>query len=280
MELVKFLLTNWITREPTGSLWLAVATVLLFGASFTQARNDDERAWAWSRKLIESLAKALIFAAFTGMVYFLLSSNYSAFGKTHGAFVVEGSDSRNAYQKWRQIYGDSFFQQNDLEVTQYITVESVEPTQAGLYPVQLYQTVKTEQPVSQNDINRFRGKVTIQGADWNQRRETFNAYALSAIYEYDVVNPSDSVTRAEFRFPLFGGAKLYQDIRIKLNGEEVAWNVQNGAIVLEHPMRPKEQVTLSIQYSTWSMDGYKFSVQTSREVRDFNLTIALDTALC
>jgi hypothetical protein len=280
MEILKLQATNWITHEPTGILWLAVVAALLFAASLSHSGDRDKNPWTWARALVESCVTALLFIGMAWMGYFLLTRNYEAFEKIHHSFTQFDSDSYKVHQQWKKIYGESFFQQNDLEVTQYQTVDTVEVVPIGDPPVDFYRNAKTEKAVSQNDITRFRGYIVIQGVDWNQRDSTFNAYSMSAAYDYEIVNSQDSVTRAEFRFPLFGGSKLYQDVMVKVNQVEIEWNIQDGAIVWERVMQPGEAVSVSVQYSTWSMDGLQFKIVNAREVRDFKLTIAIDTALC
>lgn len=279
MESLKLQMTDWISREPTGTLWLAMVAVLLFGAAVSRSGNRKDP-WEWMRTILEALAGALIFMGLAWMGYFLLVNNYAAFEKVHHSFTQYGSDSYIAQQQWKRIYGVNFLQQDDLEVTQYETMETLESVPVGEPPILLYKTTKTEKMVSQNDITRFRGYVVIQGVDWNQRDETFNAYTMSASYDYDVINPLAISTRAEFRFPLFGGSKLYQDVIVKVDQREIDWSVRDGAIVWERSMQPNEKTSISIQYTTWSMDGFQFRIAKSREVRDFKMTIAIDTALC
>ena len=280
MESLKIQVADWITREPTGTLWLVVVAALLFAASVSRSGDRDKNLWTWARALIESCATALLFIGLAWMGYFLLAHNYDAFEKIHHSFTQFDSDSYKVHQQWKKIYGENFFQQNDLEVTQYQTVDTVETVPVGDPPVNFYRNAKSEKAVSQNDITRFRGYIVIQGVDWNQRDSTFNAYSMSATYDYEIANSQALGTRAEFRFPLFGGSKLYQDVMVRVNQREVDWSIRDGAIVWERFMQPGEAISVSIQYSTWSMDGLQFKIVNAREVRDFKLTIAIDTALC
>lgn len=269
---------NWVHREPTANLWLAVVTALLFGVTFARSRSDDERAWVWGRRLIESLVRALVFAALPGMFYFLLNSNYAAFSQACGSFTTGGSLSNRTWQQWRDFYGGDHTQR-DLLVTQYVVVETqkvIQPTDPSAPP--LYRNVKVEQPISQNSIVGFRGRVTMNLVDPAHQTDTFNAYTLSALYEYDIVNPVDTETRVEFSFPLSSGAKLYQDISVKVNGKKVSsWRVLSGAITWDEQMSPGEKNVVSIHYVTRGMNGFTFEIPEPREVTNFELTVALDT---
>jgi len=62
MTYARFLLEDWVSREPMGSLWLAMATVLIFGLTFIRSRGAETRAWKWISSLVEALAKAVAFA--------------------------------------------------------------------------------------------------------------------------------------------------------------------------------------------------------------------------
>lgn len=270
---IQTILTNWVNKEPFGSLLLAIVVVLLFSSSVRHLQSEKN----WLKAIAESLAKALSFAALVGMIYFLLTSNTIAFENIHGSFTKQGTQSYTAYQKWIDIYGNSFFQQQDLEVTQYKWIETVEPL---LENPTLYKTVRSEQVLAENTISRFLGKVYLQGADWSNRDATFNAYAMKATYEYDVTNTLTERTETRFYFPLFGGTRLYQEVSVSLNGVPVDWEYKVNGLEWEHPLNPGEMITVQVAYLTWSMDGYSFVVQKPRDVKDFTLIIAIDYGFC
>jgi hypothetical protein len=276
---IKFLLENWISSEPAGCLWLAVTAVLLFGVAFVRLKRNDQRAWGWFRSLLEALARSVAFVALVTVVYFLLNSSYAMFSKISGSFTTGGSLSYLAHQKWVNNYGGAFFEQRDLEVVQYVTVETQEVIQPEGSSVPLYRNVKVEQPISENSVTRFRGEVTIKDVDQARRGNTFNAYTLTALYEYDIVNPTATVTRAEFKFPIFSGAKLYRDVSVKINDRQVPWRVVDGAIVWGQRLEPGEKAVISVGYSTWGMEGFQYKVLTPREILDFRLVISADICL-
>jgi hypothetical protein len=277
MIALQSVITDWINREPFGSLWLAMVVILLFGITVYQSQEGRTSVGALLRAIVEALAKSFGFAALVGMVYFLLTSNFTAFENVHGAFSKMGTLSNNAHRDWAKIYGNNFFIQQDMDVTQYMFVDSVEPLPES--PA-LYKTVRTEKVLAENSISRFRGNVYIHGADWKNREATFNAYAMNAIYEYDVVNNLSESTHTRFHFPLFGGSKLYQGVSATINGNNAKWKFQDSGLTWEYPLNPGEKATVVVKYQTWSMDGYSFRVEKARDIQDFNLTIAIDTDLC
>ncbi len=266
---LQLILSNWVNKEPFGSLLLSIVVVLLFGTTVHQLQFRKN----WFQVITEALAKSLSFAALAGMVYFLLVSNTAAFENVHGSFLRHGSLSNIAYWEWVDTYGDSYFHQQDLQVTQYKWVETVEPLPEN--PV-LYKTVHSEQVLAENSISRFLGTVYLQGADWDNRDATFNAYTMRAAYEYDVENTLVEATETRFHFPLFGGAKLYQNISVMINNTPVNWTYKDNGLTWEHPLAPGEKATILIEYETWSMDGFTFGIQKARDIRNFTLLIGID----
>jgi len=281
MECAKSLLENWVNHEPTASLWLVVVAVSFFGMVFTRSRSDNDHAWEWSRLLITSLAKTLVFVAVPITFYFLLNNNYTAFNTIYASFTTGGSLSNQAWQKWRDQYGGAYHQQ-DLRVTQYTmseTQEVIQPTDPML-PL-LYRNIKVEQPVLQKSIVSFRGQVTMNMIDSTHIVDTFNGYKLSTLYVYNILNPTNTETRVEYRFPLSPETKLYQDIHIRVEEEEVPfYQVISGTIVWDGRMGPGEKNIVSISFTTWGMDWFLFEIPTPREVTDFKLTVVLDTDNC
>ena len=277
MTSLRAVLADWIAREPTACLWLAIAAAVFFGVTFVNSRKESDRAWAWLRQLIEALIRTLVLVAVCGAVYFLLDSDYSAFSKVYGSFTTSGSLSNRAWQQWEDKYGNPFTQE-DLQVTQYVTVTRVETLQSidPTAPL-LYRNVTEEETISPNSITGFRGQVNLNlAADQTHLPDSFLGYDLSALYEYDIVNPTDQETRVAFVFPLTYSTALYQNILIQADGQEVKdWSVTGGNITWSELLEPGEQKTISIQYKSRGMDGYALIVSQPREILGFNLTLTL-----
>ncbi len=280
MEQVKSLLENWSSREPAASLWLVIAAACFLGAVLARSRSNSDRVGEWPRWLMTSLARTAAFAAVLLIFYFLLNSDYAAFNKIYASFTTGGSLSNRAWQTWRDQYGGAYRQQ-DLHVAHYTTsetLEAIQPTDPAL-PV-LYRNVRVEQPVLQASITRFCGQVTMNRVDSAHLGDTFNGYQLAALYEYDISNPADTETRVEYRFPLSPETKLYQDIHIRVNGEEIPFQVISGTMAWEGRMEPGEKNVVSIRFTTWGMDWFVFEIPSPRQVTDFKLAVALDTDNC
>jgi len=278
VDYARAILENWINTEPTASLWLVVGSVLLFGVTFLRLRRQAER--GWGRHLLTAFSSGLAFAAAAGMLYFLSTSSYAAFNQVYGPFVKGGSLSNQAWEKWNKMYGARYAQQ-DLTVSQTFTVETEEIVQPSDPSIPAWiRKVKTEQPVTQNNIVGFRGNVTINLADPGNQYDSFNAYMLAARYEYDVINPTDTQVHSVFVFPLSQGGKLYENIRIQADGQDVGWQIANGNITWEGWMSPAEKNAISVSFATTGMDGFDFEIPQQREVVNFDLKVYLDTDNC
>ncbi len=272
------LLQNWIVAEPLASLWLGLISVLLFGATFV--RLTKQTGLSWGRGFFVALAQTLVVVSLIGVCYFLLNSSFKTFSQIYGSFISGGSLSNRAWQQWRNIYGGGY-DQKDLQVVQYVTVvneEVIQPSDPSAAP--LYRNAKVEQPTQQNSIVGFRGNVELTAAGGYNNANTFNAYALSADYEYDIVNSAAEETRTEFRFPISPQSKLYQDIVIAANGKEIPWRIVDQAIFWEERLSPGQQQTISIRFHTWGENDFLFEVPEQREITNFSLKLAMNTDNC
>lgn len=278
MNNIANLLQNWIIAEPVAGLWLGIVAVLLFGVTFAQLTKRT--GLSWGHGFFVAIAHTLVVVFLVAVCYFLLNSDFKTFSQIYGSFTTGGSVSNRAWQQWRNIYGGGY-DQKDLEVVQFVTVvneEVVPPSDPSAAP--LYRNVKVEQPIQQNSIIGFRGKVELTAAGGYNNANTFNVYALSADYEYDIVNSSTEETRAEFRFPISPTSKLYQDIVITVNGKQVPWQIASQAIFWEDRLTPGEKQKINIRFHTWGENDFLFEVPEQREVTNFSLKLVMNTDNC
>jgi hypothetical protein len=274
MDQVYYLLQNWISAEPSAILWLGIASVLLFG--LTYSRLKDRTGYSLWRVLLTALVNSLVLIALAVMSYSLLDSGYKAFFNVYGPFVASGTVSNRGWNVARKAYGGAYDQQ-DLQVMQYVTVitqQVVQPAKAQDPP--LYRNVKVEQLLDQNSINGFRGKVNVD-VTANDRSDTFNGFGLNADYEYDIVNPSTTEVRAEFRFPVSFETKVYKDISITANGKEVPWRMAGNAIYWEGPMVPGEKQVVSIKFSALGLNRFQFAIPDQHLITKFSLVVTVNT---
>jgi hypothetical protein len=274
-------LQDWIASEPAASIWMVVAAALLFGTTCSQALRSRSGPSTWLRGLAGSAMKTLLVVALAGMMSSILGSSVYGFIKLYDSYSTNGSLSNQAWERWNQRYGGNFYQA-DLQVNQYVnqTVEEEVQTDDPSAPP-LYRHKIVEQPVEQNSLASFNGKVTVTVADPVKKADAFNGFLLDAVYEYQIVNPVDSLVNVRYYFPLYPGARVIQDISVKLNGQEApGWRIADQAIAWESSMQPGEKDLVSIHYVSRGMDSFIFDVPVSREVTNFKLTVALDTDNC
>jgi hypothetical protein len=271
-------LQNWMVTEPVASLWLGISSVLLFGTTFRSLTNQT--GLSWERGFFGALTRSLGIVSLVGACYFLLNSNFKTFSQLYGSFTTGGSLSNRAWQQWRNLYGGGY-DQKDLQVVQYVTVinDVVIPSDHPA-AVSLYRHVKVEQPIQQNSIVGFRGNVELTAAGGYNNANTFNGYALSAEYEYDIVNSALQETRAEFRFPISPQSKLYQDIFLTADGVELPWRIKDQAIFWEEQLAPGQQQRINIRFHTWGENDFLFEVPEQREITNFSLKLTMNTDNC
>ena len=273
-------LQNWVSNESMAALWLVVSGVALTAATYRDWRGQDQGFWGWARRLGQALGNLLLFVGIVGIFVVLLTNDFYSFNKIHASFTSTDSTSRANWMVWRKSYGGRLVQR-DLIVTQFIKKETVEAIPSSEPNGQvLYRNIVAEEPLGQDSITAFQGKVTMNLVNRENQLQTFNAYTLSAIYEYDVVNPVDFETRAQFEFPLMLDAGPYEHISIKVDGVEAPWLADQGFIIWDAQMLPAQKRRISISYDVRGMDGYVFEAPDQREVTDFTLTVALDTDNC
>jgi len=273
-------LAQWVAQEPVASLLLLVTAGLIFGARLQRGRRTSSRFWPWLSNLIQSLAVSLLFIGLACVFYLLLSSNSSIFSTLHGSFTTGGSLARTSWLDWQARYGAPFVQRPPF-VTQYVSRAVLEPipSEDPAQPV-LYRTATIEQPVEQNTLTGFDGRVRLQVVDPQHAGDAFNAFTLSASYGYQVTNPMDVETRAEFRFPIWM-ANLYRDVKVEMDGHPVvSWHVEPSAIVWESRMRPGQSTAVLVEFVVTGMESFLFEVPSPREIKDFSLSVTLDSDYC
>jgi hypothetical protein len=275
MNQVLFILQNWVSVEPIATLWVGVAAALFFGVTVAQHPGSF-----WGRGFFISLAKTLTLLTLMVGSYFVLSNGFTAFNKIYSSFLSNGSISNKAWRQWTQMYGGNYTQE-DLHVSPYVSVEATEvvPPKNPLDPP-LYRRIISEQPVTQNSISGFRGKVDLHVNGQKSNHDSFNVYSVDADYEYDIINNSGDETRVEFRFPLSSRSKLYQGISITVDGEEISWQIKDGAVYWERSMKPNQHFMVAIHFFTWGENTFLFSVSEPREITNFNLQVVLDKDYC
>lgn len=264
------LLVEWLARESAAGLMMLATAVMLFAAVFMRLRQEEQLARTFLTPFFLGIVHALVFIGITGAFYVLLDTSYKAFqplafALTHGeAFEQELANSR---KNWGQP-----LTQQDLTVIQNSShVEVVEVSRENDKTLYINQTVMD--PVEQESIVRFEGLVTVHVVD-----QRLGTYILDANYEYEVVNPSDRETTASFQFPI-GLGRIYRNLRVTVDGKDLGSQkrILAGMLTWEQTLQPQERLTITISFETQGMELYAFQIPEKKPIRDFSLTLDVDS---
>ena len=273
MEIIG-LFQNWLAAEPAAGLWLIVSAVLFVLVPLSHPQTVGSTYGGMVFRLLMTLFEAALLIAIPLGVRFLLLNNSAVFDKFYGSYTSHNSQSYQTWNQWRRIYG-SGFTQSDLQVVQYIQSEKVsELTPLPNAQQPRYINVKEEQKIDQNSITSFTGVVHITHADGAQQPDSFHGFQASAIYDYQVTNPTDQKTRATYRFPLSNLSNLYKQIQITQDGQPFdQWQVLNDNIAWENNLEPHQNRLISISYSTLAMENYYFQITNPQLITQFSFKI-------
>lgn len=264
----------WFAAEPLTGLLIIIASAALFGSALRQPEPASTAFWPWARQIVEASAGVLLFWGLLWGFRAVLDRAGESFRLIHDQMV--GADRAQTQAVW-----GSPLTQMELEVNHFVEreVQQIIPRE-GKPP--LYQTVKERQLVPQDSIVAFSGAVDLamNGPDERARGEpVFNSYTIQARYEYAVSNNSDFTTAAEFNFPLPQGQVLYENFRVTVDGQEIGPQMQFGwgPVTWSMPMRPRQQSTVVIVYTSRGTENYFYQIPSRREIKDFTLALSWDS---
>ena len=77
--------------------------------------------------------------------------------------------------------------------------------------------------------------------------------------------------------PLPAATAMYDDLTATLNGKDVLSQMQlkEGMLLLARPLKPAEELALTISFKSRGMSFWYLQVKEPREIRDFLLTLTL-----
>jgi hypothetical protein len=270
-------LVSWITDKPVAGLLMIVTAVVLFGSALKKSRATTVTTfWPWLRRIIEASTRGFLFLGLLGALYVILDTNNKTFDSTHREWV--GTKQRSA----EAIWGKPILQR-ELTVNHFVDIEKQEeiPREDPTEPPR-YRTVRERQPIPQNSIVGFRGKVDMRLSEPEKRAKgqlIFNGYTLEARYEYNVVNESDLETEAEFNFPLAPEQILYDNFSITADGQNINSQLQFAPDVVswKSVMKPQQQSEIMVTYTARGMEDYFYQVPVQREIKNFALTLTVNS---
>jgi len=132
--------------------------------------------------------------------------------------------------------------------------------------------------IPQNSIRAFRGEVLMTLSEREKGYAYYSGFLLDAEYRYVILNDSEYGTRAQFTFPLYSGQTLFTDLTVAVDGTDIGKDLSFAAdsVAWTWKMRPREQITVEIGYSTRGMDVFYYRVPDQRYINDFEFTLTVD----
>lgn len=270
------MLTDWFSREPVAGLLLVAAAILIFAKAVTRRPEAGSSFQAWLRTLLHAAVGALLFVGLAGAFQFLLNRGAATFNSLYGSFVTDESLPNQDWKDWKSRYGGPITQTDLIvhAVTHRVIREAL-PTAAPLGRT-LYQNVVLDEPVTENIITAFEGRLEMELVHPEHPTDEFNAFFLKADYHYQVVNPIQTVIFVEFAFPL-PDARLSRDIRVLVDGREPEWLVEAGSLIWEERLEPGQNLQVDIHYAVLGMDFFVFQIPAPRQIIDFSLSLAVNS---
>lgn len=267
---------DWIRAEPFTGVLLMVAAIGLFGVTFKPG-GTPVTFWLWTRRFVEAVFGPVLLLGLLIACYEVLDKNVETSNSMH-SFLKE-TERRSV----RSVWGDSLWQK-ELAVDQFVEVETQDKVagQDSTPPV-FSESAKQRQPLAQNSITGFRGTVEITLSEPEKRElgyELYNTYLVKARYGYQVTNVSDSETEAEFSFSLPLGTILYEDFRVVMDGQDLASQLHyspTNLVSWKSRMLPRQQSQITVTYTSRGMDSFYYQIPTQREIRDFELTLIVNS---
>ncbi len=262
---------QWFTIDPGISTLMLVAAMVICG-SVLMRKPMEGGFWTWVRRVSEGLIGAALFLGMLWAFRSILNGNTETFFSTHGSQSEISRES--AYTIWGRPHV-----QDELTVEHSITVEEQEeiPQKDPSQPLQ-YRTVRRKQEVPQNSIRSFRGEAQMVLSEREKGYAYYSGFLLTAKYHYVVLNDSNYLTDADFRFGLSAGQPLFQDFTVTVDGKDIGLDLQfaDNVVFWRRKMKPHEELTVDISYASRGMDYFFYRVPQQRFIDDFEFTLTID----
>jgi hypothetical protein len=218
----------------------------------------------------------LAFCGLSLLFYTFLGGTYFSFRDIYSSYPPAESEEQAEWQEAVRQWGSTITQE-ELSVKQ--TVKRTKQVEVGGSGQDTHGYIQTTyEDVDQDGILGFYGLLEIQRLDRSRSDPLYNAFTLWAHYEYDVANPLDEPTRAEFRFPLSEN-DLFEDVRLTVDDQEIASRrVEGSALIWEMDLTPRQHVKVVIEYRTRGIGKYSYSAATQDVIENFVLTFTVNTS--
>lgn len=263
---------DWMNVQPVIVLLMAIAAIVLFGASLTKSPAQSAAFWPWVKRIIEASVGAVLFLGLLWAFRTILNSNMATFYSTHGS--LSNLSRQSAWSIWGRPH-----MQTELSVTHYIEkmvqeeIPQADPTKPPLYKDKL---VREELP--QNSIIGFSGQVTLTLSEREKGYAFYSGYLIAARFEYTLVNASELETEADFVFPLSPNQTLHENFRIWMDEQDLSQQLHFSGDMVRwvSKMQPHQQSTIVVSYASRGMDTFTYQISNQREIKNFVLVVTVD----
>lgn len=265
-------IVEWFTVEPTISLLMTIAAIVIFSSALAKAHEPGVSFWPWLRRLLEASIGAILFVGLLWAFRSILNNNNSTFNSTHGS--LSEINRQSAYSIWgRPHYQQELSVQHFIEKTVQEEIPQADPSQPPLYK----NTVVREE-VLQNSITGFIGNVAMTLNEREKGYALYSGYVVDANLQYNIINDSDLTTETDFLFPLSPGQTLYNNFKITMDNQDLSSQLHIGGDVVQWQttMTPHQQSTIVVVYQSRGMDTFTYQIPTQREIKNFALTLTVD----
>ncbi|MBI5295510.1 MAG: hypothetical protein HY869_08535 [Chloroflexi bacterium] len=262
------ILAWWGGREPSASLMMYVAAVLLFAGVFVAANNRFTGYAAGLERFAHALGYALLYIGVLGASYFLLDKSLGLFRPVASRLAL-GEDHNERMMETRKRWGGEI-QQAELGMALTRSYEEVMEI-PDAYPSPQYINRIVTEPVEEGGIVEFNGAVDIEVID-----PSLTTYMASVEYQYLVENQSEYTTTATFKFPIIRN-RYYENLSVSINGEDWKYNFQADNLAWKNIMLPRQVDMVKISFSVRGMENFSYYVPEQRGIEAFLLTIHLNT---
>ena len=270
----------FIDAQPMLALFLGGALLAVFLAAYsslqTKRPTGTQRTLLWTLyEQFKRLAWAWLLVSFLiGTVVVLrnyLQKTTANFQRTHGRITEANYNAVQTIWGAEQVQGElnvNLFWED--EVTERI--ESEDLTKPAVL-----RKKKVRHNSTANPFVSARHDVTLKQNPRKKGSAFYGGYETTCHFSWRLQNPEDRAMRGILKFPLPAATAMYDDLIATLNGEDILPQMQlsEGALVLTRDVAPNEALNLAIAFKSRGVSYWYFQVLEAREIRDFNLTLAL-----
>lgn len=262
------ILAWWSSREPSTSLMMYVAAVLLFAGAFAYAGKRPNGYAAGLERFAYAFGHAVLYIGILGASYFLLNKAFDAFRPVAGGIAVGKAHTQEIIETRKRWGGEISQMEPNIKFTRsYVEVVEL----SGAYPNPQYIDRTVVEPVDAGGISAFAGTVTLEVKD-----PSLTTYIAQVDYQYWIENQSEYEVIATFVFPTLKN-HYYEDLSVLQNGQPCQYDLRAGNLVLITDMKPHQTDKLEVSFFIHGMERFSYYVPQQRGIENFAFSFNLNT---